>query len=178
MDIDEFLKDCREREDKQNTLIEEERQLDEQIKATNKSLSPFDFIKSIQTKTNIMTKKNASQYASFQVVRGLSQSPVNTGYCYNATKLSYNLSGLPTDLKNEMHYQYLMHTIRAGVSKTGAWAKLENYKHLDLIMDTFNVNRFDGIDILDELSDDAIKRIVEWSKTREGGLKRNKAKAK
>lgn len=177
MDFMDFINDCRSREEQAIKEQQESELIDQQIKTANNKLSPSDFINSIQSKNRIMSEKNRKQYNSFQVVRGLSMVNFNVGHCYNATMLSNKLSGLPKEFINEVHYEYLMLNIRKGVVRT-KWAKLENYKHLDLIMNTFNVNRFDGIELLDELNDDALKRIIQWSKDREGGVKGRPKKIK
>lgn len=177
MDFMDFINDCRSREDQAIKEQQESELIDKQIKESNTKLRPIDFINSIQRKKRIMTEKNRKQYDSFQVTRGLSMINYNVGYCYNSTVLANKLSGLPKEFINELHYEYLMLTTREGVVRT-KWAKLENYKHLDLIMDTFNVNRFDGIELLDELSDEALARIVKWSKAREGGVQGRPKKRK
>lgn len=171
MDILDIVNDAREREAKQKALDDEMAEYAEQQKKLNKKTTPFEFIESIQTKKYIMTERNESHFVPHIVIMGLSQFFQNTAFAFEATRLVTNTSGLPSKLANRMIYDYLYHTIREG-KQFGKWAKVEKYEHLDLVIETYQVNRDDAIEIINRLTEDELNRLVEWNDNKAGGIAR------
>ena len=170
MDILDWINKGNKLEAEQKERDLEEIQITKDLKAANKATSPFEFITSIQQDKNyIFEDKNAKHYAPHVVNMGLSQHAENITVCRNASRLQLNLSGLYTELANKMHYDYLFNSIRQG-RRYGKWAKVKQYESLDLIMKTYKVNRDEGINILDRLTDEEVNALIEWEATRRGGL--------
>lgn len=175
MDFTAWLKQGNKKEEEQRRLDQEMEEALAEMKASNKKVTPFEFIESIQVKKYLIDDKNASHYNPHIVTMGISQFVQNIGYAYEASKLQSLVSGLHTELANKLHYDYLFHTIREG-KQYGKWAKVEKYEHLDLIMKTYSVNRDEGINILNRLTQDEVQQIVEWEETKKGGIKRGRSK--
>lgn len=139
------------------------------LKARNKKSTPFEFISSIQEKKYMLTRNNIRHYVPFVVTMGISQHVENLVYAYEASVLQANLAGLDVEFANQLHYDYLYNTVRPG-KKFGSWAKVEKYDSLDLIMDTYQVNRDKAIDIIGRLTEHEIKQIEQWEAAKHGGL--------
>lgn len=169
MEIAEFLKLGQQAEAEAERRRAEDEAIDAAMKASKKKTTPFEFIESIQTKQNIFTRKNAKHYNPFVVTMGLSQHVQNIGYAFEASILQANLAGLHTELANQMHFDYLFCTIRKG-KQYGTWAKVDKYEHLDLIQNTYRVNRDEAISIIKRLTDDELQQLVDWDAKKSGGL--------
>lgn len=171
MDIMDWINNGNDLEAKQKARDIEDAEAVKALKKANSKTSPFEFITSIQEKNYIFCDRIAKHYVPHVVCMGLSQHVQNIGHCREASKLQLNLAGLHPELANKMHYDYLFNAIRKG-KQFGKWAKVEKYDNLELIMETYKVNRDEGIKILDRLSKKDIKAIIEWDEGKAGGLQK------
>lgn len=152
--------------------LEEE---EKQIKLSSAKVTPFQFIESIQTKNYLLSDSNVRHYVPHIVNLGLSQFVENITFCLTATQLQSKFAGLHVEFANQLHYDYLYNTVRKG-KQYSKWAKVEQYDHLELVQETYKVNRDKAIEILNRLSDDDLKRLVEWDRTKLGGISKTKYK--
>lgn len=169
MDFKDFLNKGKELDIKQEKLDAEMESFLADKKAMNRKTTPFEFIESIQTKNYLFQDRNAKHYVPFVVNMGLSQHVQNIGYVYEATMLQAKLTGLHVDFANQLQYDYLFHSIRKG-KQFSKWAKVEQYNNLELIQETYKVNRDEGIKILAMLSDSDIQKLIDHQNNKAGGL--------
>lgn len=177
MDFKDFLNKGKQLDIKQAKLDAEMEAFTADKKASNRKTTPFEFIESIQTKNYLFQERNAKHYVPFVVNMGLSQHVQNIGYVFEATILQANLSGLHIEFANQLQYDYLFHSIRKG-KQFSKWAKVEQYDNLELIQETYKVNRDEGIKILAMLSDEDIQKLIEHTNNKAGGLQHPVSKRK
>jgi hypothetical protein len=97
-------------------------------------------------------------YNAFMINRGLSYFPDTIMYANEINLLS--------DLDNDLQYDYLINIIRPR-KRFSKWAKKEDGKDLELVMNYFNYNVEKAKTALSILTDDDIKKIEQ--KMNKGG---------
>ncbi len=133
------------------------------IKESLKKLSPFDYIKSINSKTEI---KHTDDYNPF-IVNKLFSMHIDT--ILNAREMNKLGQYLP----NQMQYDYYMNTVRKG--RRAWWYKNKTEKQqseIEIVQILYNVNEeraYELYDMLSEVNPTALREMVDQYLTRLGG---------
>jgi hypothetical protein len=113
------------------------------------ALSPFEFVKSINSKKRLSDEDVERYYDPFLVNRALSQFADTAMYaqCMNERP----------QLSNKMQYDFLFNTIRKG-NRYGKWAKDVNVD-VQMIIDIYQVSKSKAVAIMDRLTQDDIRDL-------------------
>ena len=112
--------------------------------------SPFDFVKSINTKKRISDDLVERFYEPYLVNQALSQH-------IDTVLLAQEMNMLPK-LSKLMQYNFLFNTVRKG-NRYGKWAKIPKYEHMQMIIDIYEVSKPKAIAIIDRLTDENIEDL-------------------
>jgi hypothetical protein len=115
--------------------------------------SPFDFVKSINTKKRIADELIDRFYEPYIINQAFSQHS-------DTVLFAQELNKLPK-LSNLSQYNFLYTTIRKG-NRYGKWAKLPQYEHLQMIIDIYQVSKLKAVSILDRLTDENIEDLKAY----------------
>jgi hypothetical protein len=120
---------------------------------TSKRLSPFDFVKSINEKTEnlIQVQPDAERdYVPFMVNRSLSFSP--------DTILYANMMNEKWMLDKKMQYDFLYGSVRRR-RRFDKWMKREEDDMIPLVMEIYKVNQRRAIEYLGLMNEDQKKEL-------------------
>lgn len=112
-----------------NEIVEEINE--EEVKKAS-SLSPFDFVNSINTHNDIMTEENEKDYVPWMVNRALSYFPDTLG--------AATLTNSRYHLENRMQYLLLLSIIRPK-KRFSKWAKKEQSDTIELVKDAYGYSQ-------------------------------------
>jgi hypothetical protein len=138
----------------------------EEVFAEEKSLSPFDFIKSVSnTKKDLMKDNpdNEKEYKAYVVNHGLS--------FYPDTVLIANEMNLYPDIPVISQYYYYMGAIRKG-NRYSEWHKKKKNDDLDLVQKVYQVRREIAKQYLKLLSKDDLSKLRELTDMGESSTKK------
>lgn len=94
--------------------------------------NPFDWLNSINLKTEIDESLIEKEYNPFMVNRGLSY--------FNDTVMWANEMNMKSFLDKDMQYKFLLNTVKKG-KRFGKWAKTEKDETIDMLVEYYQVNR-------------------------------------
>lgn len=137
----------------------EKKENEEKEEEKHKSLTPFDFIKSISnTKEDLLRKnsENVKNYNAFIINRGFGYFP--------DTVLIANEMNMYPNIPAECHYQYYMNSVRKG-KRFSKWHKPEKDKDLELIQKIYNVRIEIAKQYRNLISDEDMKKLHDLSDT-------------
>lgn len=117
---------------------------------SDKKLTPFDFLNSINSKTN--TDLDTSQYTAFMVNRGLSY--------FKDTVYWANEMNMHPELDKDQQYEFLLGAVRKG-KRFSKWAKAEDDANTQLVMEFYKVNRRRAAEILSLLNNEQLGIITD-----------------
>jgi hypothetical protein len=134
-----------------------------------KGPSPFDFIKAINTKKDLVKddSENIKHYLPFIINRGFSYFP--------DTVLYANELNMYPEIPVESQYYYYMSAIRKG-NRFSKWHKLEKDSDLILIQKIYNVRPEIAKQYRKLISDDDMQMLHKLSETGETVSKKKKNK--
>ncbi|WVX87534.1 hypothetical protein EniLVp02_0195 [Vibrio phage EniLVp02] len=115
-----------------------------------------------------MTESNQKHYVPFLCSRAMSNSMQNLESGLMGSMLQMALSGLPDDVVNRLHYEYMHGIVRPGNVKED-WSKFSFSDELDLIMDVYKVDSIAAEGIRSRLTDSDYAKLKEWYDNRHGG---------
>jgi hypothetical protein len=114
--------------------------------------SPFDWLNSINLKTEIDESLIEKEYNPFMVNRGLSY--------FNDTVFWANEMNMKSFLDKDMQYKFLLNTVKKG-KRFGKWAKSEKDETIDMLVEFYQVNRQRAQEISRLLNTKQIQTIRE-----------------
>ena len=114
--------------------------------------SPFDWLQSINLKTEIDESLIEKEYNPFMVNRGLSY--------FNDTVFWANEMNMKSFLDKDMQYKFLLNTVKKG-KRFGKWAKSEKDETIDMLVEFYQVNRQRAQEISRLLNTKQIQTIRE-----------------
>lgn len=129
----------------------------------------FDIINNINSSHELLTREQVESCGNLFMT--------NKGMCNNADTIFF--ADEANEFKHaDLYSQYLFYFYSVNKKKRyGKWEKKDSkVEHLDLIKSVYDVNDNKALDILDILSDNQIKTLVELSA--KGGKIGNQTKAK
>jgi hypothetical protein len=121
------------------------------------ALSPFEFVKSINSKKRLSDEDVERYYDPFLVNRAMSQHADTTAYAQCMNKYP--------SLPRKMQYDFLFNTIRKG-TRYGKWAKLVDVD-VQMIIDIYQVSKSKALAIMDRLTKENISDLEHYY--RKGG---------
>lgn len=115
-----------------------------------KKLTPFDFLNSINSKTN--TDLDTAQYTPFMVNRGLSYFRDTVHWANEMNRYSA--------LSNDQQYAFLLNIVKKG-KRFGKWEKSVADENIDLIISFYQCNRQRAQEIAKILNKEQLKAIAD-----------------
>lgn len=121
------------------------------------SISPFDFISSINDKKYLMVDPEIEkQYSSFVINKGFSQFVDSILFAAEMNKMAH--------MPAQMQYDFLYHSIRKG-KRFSKWAKNAKEEDLQLIIDYYQVNKHHAVRIAEMLTEEEIAKLEKYCST-------------
>lgn len=161
--VNDFLSGIKESEEKETKLQQDDLLAEASIKQSLKKISPFDYINSINNKTDV---SQTDDYAPFMVNKLFS---MHVDTILNA-KL---MNDIGQYLPNKMQYDYYMSTIRKG--RRQWWYKNKNAQQnldIEIVKELYKVNddrAYELYDMLLATKPQELQQMLEQHRNREGG---------
>lgn len=114
--------------------------------------TPFDWLNSINLKTEIDETLIEKEYNPFMVNRGLSY--------FNDTVFWANEMNMRSFLDKDMQYKFLLNTVKKG-KRFGKWAKSEKDETIDMLIEFYQVSRQKAQEISRLLNTKQLQSIKE-----------------
>lgn len=124
-------------------------------------ISFFDWLENITNnkKDLMITEDDVKSYPAYMVNRGLSMGADTVFY---ANEMNVN-----NKLPNDLQYNYLRHAIKKG-KRYNTWAKETKIEDLNTVMEFYEVNRRNAIEIIGLLTDVQLNDIKTQMKRASG----------